>query len=538
MTSWSKIWLFSNWRVLLFPFFIMLSFPLISQVTLDSTNLPIIIINTNGQVIPDDPKITVEMGIIYNGPGEMNYITDSWNDYDGVAGIELRGSTSLNFPKKSYTFETRDAAGNNNNVSLIGLPEENDWILYAPYSDKSLMRNVLMYELSNRMGNYASRTRFCELILNDEYVGVYVLIERIKQDDNRVDIANLTSNDTIGDDLTGGYIIHLDRFDGDGWHSKYEYLHYYEYYYPADNEILDVQKEYIETYFTAFEDCMNDLLPTENTYNDLIDDNSFIDFILLNELAKNIDAYYLSTYFHKDKNSNEGKLKAGPIWDFNIALGNCDYYNGFDVSNWVIGDSLFYFFERPHPFWWIKLFNDASFHSKMNIRWNDLRESVLHTDTIFNFIDSNEIFLQEAQVRNFTKWNILGSYIWPNYFVGETYEVEIDYLKLWLQQRLLWMDEALNYQPIGIQELNKPDSPVQLFPNPFSDQINIQLKSNHHSIQAVALYDLSGKIVFEKKINSSQQEIVLQTEELVNGFYFYEIHCNSLEIFRGKLIKK
>jgi hypothetical protein len=535
MTVRVKIWLFNKQKEVLFLLFLFLSSPLISQVTLDSTNLPIIIINTNGQIIPDDPKIEVDLGIIYNGPGEMNYITDSLNNYNGKVGIEIRGNTSMTFPKKSYSFETRDTAGCNLNVSLIDLPEENDWILYAPYSDKSLMRNVLMYELSNKMGRYASRTRFCELILNDEYKGVYVLMEKIKQDENRVDIADLTPNDTVGDDLTGGYIIKLDRFDGDGWHSNYNYLNFYEYYYPDDDDILDCQKQYIEDYFTIFEDSMAVLINSNTNYEELIEVASFIDFVILNELSKNIDAYRLSTYFHKDKTSNGGKLCAGPLWDYNIAFGNCDYYYGYEISNWIVGDTTYLDY---HPFWWIKLFNNDEFRQQLISRWTELRESTLDYDSISNIIVSNAIFLNEAQERNFSKWDILGSYVWPNYFIGNNYQEEVNYLKLWIGQRILWMDENLDISTTILNKRKNKEDQVQLFPNPFSSQLTIQILDNNKFLRTFTLYDLSGKMVTEIKAVSSQNDLIFNTTQLQNGFYFYEVQFDDLSIYRGKLIKK
>ena len=156
------------------------------EVTLTSSNLPIIVIDTYEQVIPDEPKISAHMGIIFNGSGEINYITDSSSHYDGDIGIEIRGHSSQHyFPKKQYGLETRDSEGENINVSLLGMPEENDWILYAPYSDKSLMRNVLAYDIAKSLGSYAPRTQFCEVILNNDYVGIYVFMEKIKKDSNR-----------------------------------------------------------------------------------------------------------------------------------------------------------------------------------------------------------------------------------------------------------------------------------------------------------------------------------------------------------------
>jgi len=151
------------------------------------------------------------MGIIDNGPGETNHISDPYNHYDGFIGIEMRGSSTLWFPKKQFAVETRDSLGENNNVSLFGMPEENDWIFNAPYTDKSLMRNVLIYKIARDAGRYASRSHYFELVLNGDYRGVYVMLEKIKRDDSRVDIAKLNPDDVSGDDLTGGYIIKIDK---------------------------------------------------------------------------------------------------------------------------------------------------------------------------------------------------------------------------------------------------------------------------------------------------------------------------------------
>ncbi len=129
-------------RILYFILFSLIgfSYATYSQVIFNSSNIPIISINTNGQQIPDEIRIVADMGIINNGEGNRNNISDPFNDYDGKISIEIRGSTSQAYPKKQYGFETQDSNGNNNNVSLLGLPPENDWILYAPYGDKSLIR--------------------------------------------------------------------------------------------------------------------------------------------------------------------------------------------------------------------------------------------------------------------------------------------------------------------------------------------------------------------------------------------------------------
>jgi hypothetical protein len=188
-----------------------------------SSSLPIVVINTGGQTIVDDPRIIATMGIIHNAPLRNN-ITDPFNNYNGQIMIEFRGSSSQSFPKKAYGFETQDILGENNNVSLVGMPAENDWILYAPYSDKALIRNTLTYHFGNQLMEYAPRTKMCELVINGEYRGVYVLMEKIKQDQNRVDIADLTINDIAGDSLSGGYILKVDKTTGG---STYDFMSNY-----------------------------------------------------------------------------------------------------------------------------------------------------------------------------------------------------------------------------------------------------------------------------------------------------------------------
>jgi len=236
-------------------------------VFLTTSNLPIVKINTNGQTIPDDPRIIADMKIINQNNG--NHIDDSPNEYDGRISIELRGSSSQRrFIKKSYGLETQLPNGDNNNVSLFGMPEENDWILYGPFSDKTLLRNDLIYHLAREMGQYATRTQFCELVINEQYQGIYIFMEKIKRDKGRVDIANLKSDDNTGDELTGGYILKIDKqtgTGGDGWFSTLqppEYVDrkvFFQYEFPKEDKITTPQKNYIQQY-------MHDYPPSNRLY--------------------------------------------------------------------------------------------------------------------------------------------------------------------------------------------------------------------------------------------------------------------------------
>lgn len=141
---------------------------LLLDIDYEESNLPIIHIDTRGKSIPDEPKIMVKMKVI-NHSGGGNKLFDTDYEYNAWAGIEIRGSSSQMFEKKNYGLETRDEAGNNLNVSLLGMPEENDWMLHGPFSDKSLMRNALAYHLANGTGRWSPRTRYCELYINDDY---------------------------------------------------------------------------------------------------------------------------------------------------------------------------------------------------------------------------------------------------------------------------------------------------------------------------------------------------------------------------------
>ena len=294
-------------------------------------NLPIVIIDTLGKRIPDEPKIPARIKVIYDQSGGRNALSSEHVDFEGKIGIELRGKTSQHFPKKQYGVEIQDDNGNDKDVSLLQLPAESDWVLNGPYSDKTLMRNFLAYEFSNRIGRYASRTRFVEVFLNDNgdatikkghYVGVYLLIEKIKRGKNRVDIqslkresASVTKNgqQKTPSEMSGGYILKIDKRD------RYD-THFYTHYgtrllhvYPKGHEISNARKAWIQNYMNEFETALAgmDFKDPERGYAKYIDIDSFIDHFIINELFKNTDGFRNSTYMYKDR---DGRLEMGPVW--------------------------------------------------------------------------------------------------------------------------------------------------------------------------------------------------------------------------------
>jgi hypothetical protein len=408
------------------------------------SSLPVIKINTFEKEIPDEPRIKSFMEVSIPYPPHKKKFKNKSIEYSGLINIELRGSTSQSYTKKSYNIETIDSVGNNLNVSLLNLPKENDWVLYGPYLDKSQIRNVLAYNLFGKMGHYSPGTKFCELILNDKYKGIYVLIEKIKIDKNRVNISKLTKNDDSGINLTGGYIVSIDKnLKGFIWCSSYTRHRsvgatYYNCYYPKFEDSNEAQNKYIMNFFNSFEDNIYYNSDLSQLYDSIIDIQSFIDYFIINELTKNIDAYRLSTYFHKDRDNIDRKLYIGPVWDFNLSFGLPDYLKGYHIEGWVYKEN-----EQIIPFWWQNLLNDQTFKNALVKRWFGLREGVLSSKSLIHTIDSISNVISNAVDRNYNEYDLIGKQLIPCYFTGSTYTDELNYLKFWLNERLIWMDENM-----------------------------------------------------------------------------------------------
>ncbi|MBN1415593.1 MAG: CotH kinase family protein [Bacteroidales bacterium] len=514
-----------------------------------SSNLPIVVIQTGGQAIPDDVRIEARMGVINNNGGRI-YFNGAFNEFDGKISIEIRGSSSAWLSdKKSYSLETQNDTNGNLNIPLLGLPVENDWVLVGEYSDKTLIRNALAYEISRRMGRYAGRTRFCELVLNDDYRGVYMLTEKVKRDRNRLDIATLNPDEVSGDDLTGGYIIRIDRPD-EYWISPYKSPGtgknvLISYYYPKGITMPEVQKDYIRNYVTQFENALYGATFQDpvSGYLPYIDLSSFVDYFILQEVSKNIDAYRLSTFMHKDKDSNGGKLTMGPLWDINLGFGNANYYSGDHTYGWVVY-SIDPYDDFQMPFWWSKFLQDTRFINALKIRWTQLRNSVLSEASVYGVIDSFSYHLDEAQARNFERWPILGTWIWPNAYVGGTYYDEIGYLTAWITDRMLWMDEQLDY-PVSLpgEENLIITNEIYAYPNPFMNHLTIRLFLSDETDVEIALFNNMGEeiMVYNAALVPGSHDLVLQDEEkiipLKPGIYLYRVLANGKIAKTGKVIK-
>ena len=447
------------------------------DVEIGNSSIPYIIIDTEGAAIQNEPKIPAGFKIFINKEEVMS----------GNLGIEYRGSTSFRISdKKSFGLETWDADGNDIDLSFFGFPEEEDWILTGHVVnldgsfifDRTLMYHYFGYHLFQNMGNYASRSKFVELQINDDYQGVYVFMEKLKRDKNRIDISSLDPSDNDPSSITGGYVLKIDKTTGgdlaltqpleyfeNNWdddarytedisfRSKYDingdsiefdpygspyhpnqYLEtYFLYEYPKAEEISSAQKNYIQDYIHQFETALlrDDFSTSLRTYLNYIDLNSFVDFFLINEICRNVDGYRLSTYMYKDRG---GKLKMGPIWDLNIGYDTggripwddwvINYNQHVDTDPWMM------------PFWWPRLLEDPIFRQAVKNRWTELQAGKLSTFELLNLVDETANHLQDngAIERNYTKWDI-GSPV--------NYSEAIESLKNYLEVRSQWMDNEI-----------------------------------------------------------------------------------------------
>ncbi len=486
-------------------------------------NLPLMIINTNGQIIPEEaPRIVADMGIIYNGEGQINRDSDIWNDYSGKISIKQRGESSTGFLKKSYTIELQKEDGSNNNVSILGLPAENDFVLHGPYSDKTMIKNVLTYELYRRTGKWAPRTRYIEIILNGDYRGVYVLTEKLKRDKNRVDIDKLTSKDTSAIDMSGGYILRRDKTsdmdENEYWRSPvpqpYHQRMTYQYYYPKFEDLTTDQANYIKDWMQNFDEMMSgDNFDDPGTgYNKYIKVKSFIDMMFINEISKGIDNYLFSTYFYKENDEDGGKFVAGAPWDYNLGYGNLDYGLSWDAPEpfgWC-------YTQGGRTYWFRRLLEDNIYQNSVYCRWSDFRSTIYSDESILNIIDSCVNELGDAVDRNFEKFPNLGLYIWPaKEPIPDTYEEEIENLKSWLLARLQWMDDQwLNNGTCGAShDLNAVSTPasldrVPLFANNVAPELVVRNNglNEENNVPVLCEIDSAGVIVYSETITIDKIE--------------------------------
>ncbi|MFK8045962.1 MAG: CotH kinase family protein [Crocinitomicaceae bacterium] len=317
--------------------------------------------------------------------------------------IKGRGNTSWSFPKQSYQIKLSRPS------PLLNLPASKKFILIANYSDKSMLRNELAFSLS-RMSklDWTPTSQFFELTINQQYLGVYQLVQKIEISDNSLNTDVLVEID------------HKERLHNDDvFFETKNHLYCFKDFANDSNHHSFGAKNYITKAETS-------ILTGEN-YKQYYDATALADWYIINEIAKNNDALFNSSvYFHF---KYEQQIQMGPVWDYDISFGNINYNGNDSTDGFFIKNATFF----------KQLFKNDNFIVLVKKRFQYFYSQ---KKSILQEIDNNAKMIKDAAKRNFAKWPILGKYVWPNNYVGNSYQEEVDYLKFWLNARMDWLNEA------------------------------------------------------------------------------------------------
>ncbi len=517
---------------------------LFSYGQLTSTNLPIILITTPGAITNTQSQGNIS--IIDNISG-TNTPTDPAK-FSGIIGISTRGNGT--YPKSSYSIETWSAPTISLDTSLLGMPSENDWVLLSNYEDRSLLRSTLAFKMHDQMGRYSPRMKYCEVIVNNQYQGIYTLGEKIKRDSLRLDIAKLTNIDNAGENLTGGYIWRIDG-NGAGWNSAFSppfattQIINFEYDYPSAADIIPAQQAYIKSYVDSFEAAMNasnfqDTLLGWRRFGAV---NSFIDFMIMQEVSKNNEAYRKNTFFFKDKST---KMRPGPLWNFELAWKNTADCNSAVDTGWcynyggVCGTS-----GKLPTFWWSKLSTDAMFMEDLKCRYSFFRKpgNALDTTVMFHAMDSinNLLNLTGAVNRNFTQYPIWGvPLVNEPVPMAANYAEEIKNMKQFIKARLTWLDSKwittspLCPAPVTVKNFNTKAS-LSMYPNPANKLVQVILQQTQSGEFFKAdLFNIQGRKVITQ--TGKGDRFNMNIESLPQGIYVLHVRTKN-RMSSSKLIK-
>ena len=358
----------------------------------------------------------------------------------------IRGNASWDFDKKPYRLKF------DKKVQLLDAPAKaKKWTLISNHSDKSLMRNILAFEISRRVG--AKYTPYChpvDVVINGEYKGCYQLCDQIEIDENRVDITEMEPEDISGEALTGGYLFEIDAYAyKEPEHSVFRSNNGIPVTIksPDDDDIVPEQKDYIATYFRRLENRLfsDSFTDEEYGYRQLFDIESFLKHFIVGEISGNTDTYW-SIYLYKER--GDDKIYTGPVWDFDIAFENDhrthpinsydDFIYATDVSSAAGGDDMKRFVSRI-----VK--EDPVANAQLKEMWNELRSNgTLSEESLTAYIDQTAELLDESQRLNFKRWNILSKKFHMNFQALGTYEAEVGTVRSYINERLKRLDQIIN----------------------------------------------------------------------------------------------
>ena len=558
-------------KILFFGVAFALAMPLFAQ----TYDLPIIFIDTKGKCLDNtvNDKMPATMSVL---DAATNNVADSAKGTHYDIGIKVRGQSSAKFPKPGYSVEVRDSQGLGIDVSLLGLPPADDWVLHGPYVDKSLMRNALAHWLFRQAGHYSPRTKHFDLYINGVYRGVYVLIEKIKRGKYRVHVSKLKETDVSGDELTGGYIwafdktgtntggMGMDDINKEGFRTAdgvNVIMHY-----PKKENLQTEQQAYLKKYLEDLENLFKNG-KNGSGYENYVDMTSALDYVLHEEVTNNSDPYWCSFFLHKPKDSKGGKVTLGPAWDFNLAMSNGGGMGSTSTDGWQIenpqkqgqGGMMMMGGGLKAPNWLIGMWKDSHYQSELKKRWAELRSGVWHTKTMDVYLDSMKAYLTKAADRNFKRWPNLGQGsgqgdpdpepmkfcnqsqggqnqnpwgMWGGGGGGitmggnnaNTWDGEFEHLRKKMKERMAWMDRQLGFtepaQPIVTE-------PVIHDPDWKKDSVT---QSTYRNVQMENLSRLSPTNYFD--VNGNYLEI--QTSM---GGMFALVDLNGTVLYKTRIGK-
>lgn len=390
-------------------------------------SLPKVYITTQGGTPIQDKENYVTSVVKIEDPSQLY---TNGETFSASAGVRGRGNSTWGMPKKPYKIKLEEKA------RLLGMSKDKEWALLANYSDKSLQRNLTAFEISRITEmNWTPKSISVEFYLNGSYQGVYTLTEQVKVSSERVDIDLVEDTDNSGEALTGGYFIELDFHFDEGERFKTD-LKQLPLMFKDPDEPTRQQLAYVKNFFNSAEKVLysDDFTNPETGYTRYIDMESFVKYFIVQELTKNCDGNMRgSCYLSLPRN---GKITQPTVWDFDIAFGNANHIvdEGATSRGW---DG--WYIKTCSP-WFDQFFKDPAFVSALKTKWNALKPQL---DKLPQFIDKNTELLQNAQKRNFNKWNI-HEIEWPNYTDRGSYEGEISFLKEFVVKRLEWLDREIN----------------------------------------------------------------------------------------------
>lgn len=424
------------------------------------TNLPTITINTVNNELPYDKENYISSTFILVSDNGTKVLQQA------KTGIRLRGNASINFPKKPYKIKF------DKKQNVLDAPAKaKKWTLINNYGDKTLMRNKLAFDVARKMGmEYVPYCAFVDVVVNGEYEGCYQLCDQVEVNDNRVEIEEMSPEDISGDALTGGYLVEVDGYaeSEPKWFMTNHYSIPITIKSPDEDEIVDAQFNYIKDYFNYVLDESMIYNTDPNTgYRTVFDTESFIQHMLVNEVAGNTDCYW-STYMYKRR--NDPKIYTGPVWDFDLGFNN-DWRsypiteNSGDYFFWDSGKTsgaggMTYLAQRV-------LRKDVSTAAEIKEVWKAARNSGLSSDWLKEKVDEYASVLDASQKLNFMRWRILNEKVHENPFAYGTYAKEVENVKNYIGPQMDHLDKVVGYNPevdsVNNVEIDDSNASVEYF---------------------------------------------------------------------------